>query len=432
MKRRLWFLAAITLCAACCGKDERHKVIDLPATPATEIASLDASVRDNWQIYQVNPKLYGSSGQLKAVQNRLDDIKALGTDILYLMPIYPEGQKNAFGSPYCIKDYNAVRSACGSLSDLKALVTAAHSKGMKVMFDWVANHTAWDHPWITEHADWYQKDANGNIVYPTKDGEWKDVAQLNYSSAGLQDAMIAAMKYWITEADIDGYRCDYAHGVPDDFWKKAIPELKAAKKDFIMLAESDYERMFNDGFDIIYDRALKAAAKNFTGGGEPAAFVNSYKSTLGKTPAGKTKCYFVTNHDDCSENSPVSEFRGKDGAYATYSLLAALNGSPMMYGSQETGYAQAISFFEVVSVDWKADQDLTARYKTTLSAIQKLSRDGACKIFASGRVIFVCYQGSAVVGINMSNASAGAGLPEGYGLPQSYEFKAYEVKIWNL
>ena len=411
-----------------CGKDDRNKVVVTPAAQAEKLLELPASARANYQIYQVNLKLYGNSAQLGAVQARLDDIKALGTDILYLMPVYPEGQKNAIGSPYCIKDYTGVRAACGTLADVKALVSAAHGKGMKVMFDWVANHTAWDHPWITDHSDWYQKDAKGNIVYPTKDGAWTDVAQLDYSSDALQEAMIAAMKYWITEADIDGYRCDYAHGVPDAFWKKAIPQLKAAKTGFIMLAESDYERMFDDGFDIIYDRGLKRAAKTLVSGGKPADFANSYKSTLDKTPAGKTKCYFVTNHDDASENSPVSEFKSKDGAYATYALLAALNGSPMFYGSQEAGYAGKINFFNVVSVDWKSDQDLFNRYKNVLSALQGVSRDSACTIYAFERVVFVCYEGSAAVGVNMGSDSVKATLPDG---KTQYEFGAYEVKIWK-
>ena len=427
------FLLANTLVAIMlsCSKPNSGGVV-VVTEPADEVLSLEASARDNFQIYQVNPKLFGSSAQLKAVQNRLDDIKALGTDILYLMPIYTQGSKNSVGSPYCIRDYKGVKADCGSLADVKALVKAAHDKGMKVMFDWVANHTAWDHPWITDHSDWYQKDGNGNIVYPSKDGEWKDVAQLNYNSTELQDTMIDAMKYWITEADIDGYRCDYAHGVPDSFWKKAIPELKAAKSGFIMLAESDYERMFTDGFDIIYDRGLKAAAKTLWGGGKVEDFVNSYKSTLDKTPAGKTKCYFVTNHDDCSENSPVAEFKSKDGAFAAYSLLAALNGSPMMYGSQECGYEKTINFFQVVSMNWNADSNLAGRYKKILGELQKCSRDQACHIYMSGRVIYVKYDGSILVGINTSNSDAKAKMPTGSNLPKEAQFSAYEVKTWNL
>ena len=144
MKKYWILLAAALLCACNKPADDRNKVV---ITPPRELQKFEASVRTNYQIYQANPKLFGSSSQLKGIQNRLDEIKALGTDILYIMPIYPEGKKDAFGSPYCIKDYTAVNSACGSLDDVKALVKAAHSKGMKVMLDWVANHTAWDHAW---------------------------------------------------------------------------------------------------------------------------------------------------------------------------------------------------------------------------------------------------------------------------------------------
>ena len=433
MRILLLLASAVASLAVSCSKNNNGgSSIVIVTDPAEKVLSLEASARANYQIYQVNPRLFGNSGQLKAVQGRLDEIKALGTDILYLMPIYTQGSKNSVGSPYCIRDYKGVKAECGTLADVKALVQAAHQKGMKVMFDWVANHTAWDHPWITEHDDWYQKDGKGNIVYPTRDGEWKDVAQLNFSSEALQTAMIDAMKYWITEADIDGYRCDYAHGVPDAFWKKAIPELKAAKSGFIMLAESDFERMFSDGFDIIYDRGLKAAAKALWGGGKIKDFVNAYKNTLDKTPAGKTKCYFVTNHDDCSEKSPVTEFKSKDGAFAAYALLAALNGSPLLYSSQETGYATTINFFQVVSINWSADANLTGRDKTVLSALQKCSRDQACQIFASGSVIYVQYDGAILIGINTGASEAKAKMPAGKNLPQETQFAAYEVKTWNL
>ena len=415
-------LAAALLCACTKPADDRNKVV---VTPPTELQKLAASTRANYQIYQVNPKLFGSSGQLKGIQNRLDEIKALGTDILYIMPIYPEGKKNAFGSPYCIRDYGSVNPACGSLDDLKALVSAAHAKGMKVMLDWVPNHTAWDHAWITEHPDWYVKNSDGSIISPSG---WNDVAQLDYSSEGLQNAMIAEMKYWIGAADIDGYRCDYAHGVSDAFWKKAIPELRAAKAGFLMLAESDYERLFDDGFDIIYDRGLRSAAIDLVKGGDPKSFVTYYKGSLDKTPAGKTKLHFVTNHDEAAEDSPVNQFRSKDGAFATFALLAALNGSPMIYSSQETGYAKAINFFQVTSVDWNADSALTGRYKSVMSALQSVSRDSACTVYALERIVFVKYEGSVLVGVNLSNGSLTSALPDRDG---EYTFGAYEVKIWN-
>ena len=188
MKKTILLSAAVLILAACgCGKPQTLPIIhtgDVANAPS-ELATLPATARDNWQIYQVNPKLYGSSGAFGKIQARLDDIKALGTEFLYLMPVYAEGKKNAIGSPYCIQDFKAVNTSYGTLAELKSLVDAAHAKGMKVMFDWVANHTSWDNGWITEHPDWYEHKADGSIAWPTKDGEWKDVAQLNYANKDL-------------------------------------------------------------------------------------------------------------------------------------------------------------------------------------------------------------------------------------------------------
>ena len=264
MKKTLYLAVSLLVLAACgCGKPQTLPIIPSGQEPgtggketipepgityATEVLTLPATARDHYQIYQVNLKLYGNSGAFGKVQARLDEIKALGTDILYLMPVYAEGKtvlpgmpgNNPFGSPYCIKNYKEVNSLYGTLDELKALVNAAKAKGMKVMFDWVANHTSWDNVWLTEHPEWYEHKADGSIAWPTKDGEWKDVAQLDFGKKELWAAMEDALQYWVTEVGIDGYRCDYAHGVRDDFWKEAIGKLKALKPGFIMLAESDF------------------------------------------------------------------------------------------------------------------------------------------------------------------------------------------------
>ena len=291
----------IVLATACaCGKPMEAKIIPsggsgggeetLPVVGnyAKEILSLPATARDHWQIYQVNPKLYGNSGAFGKIQERLDDIKALGTDFFYLMPVYAEGKEKAIGSPYCIKNFKEVNPSYGTLDELKALVNAAHAKGMKVMFDWVANHTSWDNVWITEHPEWYEHKADGSIAWPTKDGEWKDVAQLDYGKKELWAAMEDALEYWVTEVGIDGYRCDYAHGVRDDFWKEAIGKLKELKPGFVMLAESDFERMFNDGFDIIFDRTMKRQVISLVGGGSLSNFATWYKGDQDKAPTTMT------------------------------------------------------------------------------------------------------------------------------------------------
>ena len=449
--KKLVVPALLLILTACRGTDPSGAVT-APATPATEIISLEPSSRTHWQIYQVNPKLYGSSGAFGKIRARLDDIRALGTDILYLMPVYPEGRTKAIGSPYCIRDFRAVNPAYGTLDELKSLVDEAHAKGMKVLFDWVANHTAWDHPWITEHSDWYEKNAQGEIVWPTRDGAWTDVAQLNYANKELWTAMTDALSYWVRELGIDGYRCDYAHGVRDDYWKDAIARLRTIRPDLVMLAESDYTRMFSDGFDIIFDRAMKSHVRNlWDGKTSPAEFMAWYKGDLAGTPAGKTRLFFITNHDDATEASPVSQFRSKEGALAAYVLMAALNGSAMVYGSQETAYARTINFFTTQTIDWKSDTDYTARYGKALQALSRISRAGRMTAYAAGKVLYIHYAAAGggkgcLIAVNTAGTAASAALPKALSgqsarelpegtsetLPEDLSMAAYGWRIWEI
>ena len=462
MRKTLYLAVSLLVLAACgCGKPQTLPVIpsgtdsgtggketipdptpggntdpETPVTYATEVLSLPGTARDHYQIYQVNLKLYGNSGAFGKVQARLDEIKALGTDILYLMPVYPEGKEKAIGSPYCIKDFKGVNPSFGTLDELKSLVRAAQGKGMKVMFDWVANHTAWDNPWITEHPEWYEHKADGSIAWPTKDGAWTDVAQLDYSKKELWAAMEDALEYWVRELGIDGYRCDYAHGVRDDFWKEAIGKLKTLKPGFIMLAESDYTRMFDDGFDIIFDRAMKSRMVGLIGSSASSkTFFNWYKGDLEAAPAPKTKLFFVTNHDDATTDVPSTQFKSADGALAAYVLMAALNGSSMLYGSQEVGYNRTINFFNTQTMDWTANAALKAKYQDALQALAKVDRSGAMVASESAGVVFVAYP-KALIGVNVSGKAAKASLPKANagknGVPTSQDFGAYEFKIWNL
>ena len=452
MKKTIFLSVVVLILAACgCGKPQTLPIIPsgegsgssgketIPEpgiTYATEVLTLPATARDHYQIYQVNLKLYGSSGAFGKVQARLDDIKALGTDFLYLMPVYAEGKKDAIGSPYCIKDFKDVNGSYGTLAELKALVDAAHAKGMKVMFDWVANHTSWDNGWITTHSEWYEHKADGSIAWPTKDGEWKDVAQLDYSKKELWAAMEDALEYWVTTLGIDGYRCDYAHGVRDDFWKEAIGRLKALKPGFVMLAESDFERMFDDGFDIIFDRAMKSRMRNVIGSSSSSkSFFTWYKSDQEKAPAPKTKLFFVTNHDDATSDVPSTQFKSADGALAAYVLMAALNGSSMLYGSQEVGYNKTINFFNTQTMDWSANAELKKKYQDALQALAKVDRSGAMTASESEGVVYVAYP-KALVGVNVSGKACKASLPKANagkdGVPTSQDFGAYEFKIWTF
>ena len=431
MKRFLLSLLVLVTALSCGHKPLPVIHTDDLANAPAEVLSLPATTRDNWQIYQVNLKLYGSAGAFGKVQARLDEIKALGTEILYLMPVYPEGKTKAIGSPYCIRDFKGVNSQYGTLAELKSLVDAAHAKGMKVMFDWVANHTAWDNPWITQHPEWYEHKSDGSIAWPTKDGAWTDVAQLDYGNKELWKAMEDALEYWVKTLDIDGYRCDYAHGVRDDFWKEAIGRLKALKPGFVMLAESDFERMFDDGFDIIFDRAMKSRMRTLYGGGKAEDFFNWYKGDQGKAPAPKTKLFFVTNHDDATEGTPAEQFGSNEAAFSAFVLMSALNGSAMLYGSQEAGYGQKINFFNTMLMDWNASPALTAAYKDALSALARANRSGNFTAYATGSLVLVHYASGSTVAVNTGKSSVTFAPPKGIeGLPAKVVLEAYAYQIW--
>ena len=413
------------------GSTLEVEVDDSPVkASAVKICTLEESERNAWHIYQVNPRLYGSSGVYGKIQDRLDKIQALGCNVLYLMPIYLPGKTKSIGSPYCIKDFKALNTAYGSADELRSLIGAAHAKGMKVMLDWVANHTAWDCAWITEHKDWYAQDATGNIVCPTADGTWTDVAQLNYESAALRQAMEDAMLYWIDEFDIDGLRCDYAHGPTgsktgpmDAFWKDAIDKLRERKDGLIMLAESDFDKMFTDGFDIIYSRQAKSSLVSVFAGQDPSAFFNTYQRLLAKAPAPKTTLLYITNHDDASEASPVSEFRGKDGALAAFVLMRSLNMSTMIYGSQEIAYDKPINFFSTLSLDWTANQDYYTSYSNIISQLGGYYHSWSSTVYSAGPVVMVDY-GSNYVLVNTGSTAVEATLPTGkVWAAQPYEYK---------
>ena len=176
-------------------------------------------------MYQVNPRVFAAGNSFNAVAQHIDSIKALGTNVVWFMPIYPVGQINSVNSPYCISDYKGVNPEFGTLEEFKNVVSLCHNSGMSVIVDWVANHTSWDSKWI-EHRDWYTQNEKGEIVHPANTG-WLDVADLNFDNPQMRLTMIDAMKYWVTEVGIDGFRCDAADFVPFDFWKQCCDSLRA-------------------------------------------------------------------------------------------------------------------------------------------------------------------------------------------------------------
>jgi glycosidase len=306
----------------------------------------------NATIYEVNIRQFTQEGTFKAFQEHLPRLKKMGIDIIWLMPINPIGEKNrkgTLGSYYSVRDYKGINPEFGTLADFKELVAKAHAEGMKVIVDWVANHTSWDNAWMTEHPEWYTTDSLGKVVSPF---DWSDVADLNYDNSAMRDAMIDALKYWVTEADIDGYRCDVAGMVPVDFWEKTRAELDKIKPVF-MLAEAEEPQHHIRAFDMSYGWELHHILNGIAQGKKSANALDAYfikQDTL--YPRDSYRMYFTSNHDENSWQG--TEFERMGAASVCMAVLTAtLPGMPMIYSGQESAFNKRLRFFEKDTIDWK-------------------------------------------------------------------------------
>ena len=386
MKRNLIsFLTAAMLCS-CAGCSDSSEVPGVEPTPTPEVGG-DYSTTD-MVIYEANPRVFATERAFSAIEAHLDHIQSVGTTVLWLMPINEPGVKNSVNSPYCIKDYYGLNSRYGTLDELKSLVKAAHAKGLKVIMDWVANHTSWDNAWITEHPDWYTQDANGNIVSP-QEQNWADVADLNFGNTEMQRAMIDALKYWVQEVGIDGYRFDYAEGVPDSFWKTALSELRALNSEMILLAEGGKTSLMANGFDLLYGWNFHTKLKEYYGGkGSLDDLYTVHKSELEGMPEGTLRLRYTTNHDQASEASPIQCYGGERGAMSAFVLATLLEGVPLIYSSQEAAYAQKLNFFNYAAIDLKANEAFRAETAKVIAAYKSTKdvRGGELKLYSTGKV----------------------------------------------
>ena len=306
-------------------------------------------------IYELDLYNFTSAGTLAAAQQRLDYLKDLGIDIIWLMPIHPrgvQGRIGSLGSPYAPRDYHAVNSDFGTIADLRSFVDAAHQRGMQVWLDWVANHTAKDNVWITQHRDYY----NSTLTSPNGYG---DVYQLDYSKEATQLAMIEAMQYWIDQVDIDGYRCDYisSNTIPTSFWTRAIKALKEYKpgKTITMLGEGDMAnsvpRLLVCGWDYDYAWGFQSALVNNKT--NPAGVLTQCKNLTGDLRfTDVSRMVYLTNHDQ-NYNSTMTTQYGNN-AYAFTVLTFTLYGMPMLYNGQETGYlmSRKLDYFNRTPINW--------------------------------------------------------------------------------
>lgn len=320
-------------------------------------------------LYEVNPRVFSAAKNLNGITSRLDSIKKMGINVVWLMPIYPTGTERSVGSPYAIKNYTAVHPDYGTLTDLRALVDKAHALDMAVILDWVANHTAWDHPWTLSHKDWYAQDGSGAIIHPPGTN-WQDVAELNYSNTALRQEMIKAMTHWVLEANVDGFRCDYANGVPTDFWKQAIDSLRSIpNRKFIFFAETEDKTLMTAGFNMLFGWPFYTKLKDVFGGVAAQQLQGTHQSEYNGLASDRHIVRWITNHDQYAwDGTPQSIFKSKAGAMTAFVIASTMGGVPLVYGGQEVDVPQQIPFFEGnnYTIDWTANPGTKRQYEQVL------------------------------------------------------------------
>lgn len=304
-------------------------------------------------LYQLNTRQFTPEGTFVAAQAQLPRLKELGVDIIWLMPIHPIGQvnrKGTLGSPYAVKDYFAVNPELGTLEEMKAFVDAAHAQDMHVILDWVANHTAWDNPLTTQHPEWYERDLDGDFR-PTPWWDWSDIINLQYRDPRLRQYMTEALKYWVREVGIDGYRADVAGFVPLDFWETARDQLDAIKPVF-MLAEWEMRDMHYAAFDATYAWTWKDAMQSIAAGRADAGVLFGFYSwNESAYPREAMRMMYTSNHDQNAWEGTEYE---KYGPIREAAIVLSVTGEgiPLIYNGQEVGNRKRLEFFEKDPIAW--------------------------------------------------------------------------------
>lgn len=370
MRRLLLAFLTVTIFISC--KDEpKQDSVEATGEDTLKLAPIDNEILESAVIYEANIRQYSPEGTFDAFSKDIPQLKELGVKVIWLMPMYPISMKNRkatggrdvadiedseerkkyLGSYYAISDYTAVNPEHGTMEDFDELVETAHEYGMYVILDWVANHTGWDHQWLTDHKDWYTQNEKGEVVDPINDetGEswgWTDVADLNFDNPELREAMIEDMLFWVKEHDIDGFRADAAHSVPTDFWETAAKKIKEEKPVF-MLAEADNPKdLFHNAFDMGYNWEGHHLMNSIAKGEKTAKDWDDYMKKIDTTFQGDDYLMnFVTNHDENSWAGTVNERMG-EASEAMLALTYTLPGMPLIYSGQEYDMDKRLLFFE--------------------------------------------------------------------------------------
>ncbi|RYY29886.1 MAG: 1,4-alpha-glucan branching protein [Chitinophagaceae bacterium] len=313
-------------------------------------------------IYEVNLRQYTVEGTFQAFASHLPRLKDMGVEILWFMPVTPisrEKRLGILGSYYACSDYTGTNPEFGTVEDFTNLVAEAHKHGFKVIIDWVANHTGWDHVWTKTDPGFYKRNKEGNFY---DSHGWEDVIDLNYYDHKLRREMVKAMKFWIDTCNIDGFRCDMAHLVPLDFWRNARTELDAIKPLF-WLAETDdahYFEVFDAGYAWNWMHSTEKHSRDQIQLEDVMTVLYQYEKQY---PVGSRHLFFTSNHDENSWNGTEYEKYG-EAARALVIFSYTWKGIPMTYSGQEIPNLKRLKFFEKDHIEWPETCALHEFYKT--------------------------------------------------------------------
>ena len=329
---------------------------------------MDASFKTvNWikdkTIYEVNIRQYTEAGSFKAFENHIPRLKEMGIEVLWLMPITPIsfiGRKGSLGSYYACSSYTKLNPEFGSEQDFISLIQLAHKHEMKVIIDWVANHTGKEHEWMETHPNWFSRDEDGNF---TERNGWEDVVDLNFENQDMRAALIGAMQYWVRTFNIDGFRCDMAHLVPLDFWSLARKACETIKPLF-WLAECDHIE-YHSVFDVSYAWSWMHETEKLSKGQSGVNEIYNLLHDYAQYPKSAYKLFFTSNHDENTWNGTEYEKYGIAAkAWAVFTFM--WKGIPLIYSGQELPNHKRLAFFDKDNIEWTNTPQLTSFYKTLI------------------------------------------------------------------
>lgn len=366
MKNYVLVICMLFTFIAC--KTDKKEIVETEESKAEVLAPISVADMETAVIYEANIRQYSSEGTFDAFTKDIPTLKELGVKVIWLMPVFPisetkrkatggkfasefpeEEQAKYLGSYYAVTDFTKINPEFGNKEDFRELVKTAHDNGIYVILDWVPNHTGWDHEWLKTNPEYYTQNEDGEVIHP-KGTDWTDVADLNYDNQDMRKEMIKDMMYWIAEEGVDGFRCDVAGSVPLDFWKQAVPQLRAEKAVFMLAEAWEPELLDGDLFDMAYGWDGHHLMNGMAKGEKSVADFDAYIAKINKDyDQDDILMNFITNHDENSWNGTIKERMGDKKELFT-ALTYAKPGMPLIYSGQEYDIDYRLKFFEKDSI----------------------------------------------------------------------------------